>query len=182
MKRLNRWAPAAALAGTLAAALLTQGCSQTTTAPVAQSPAAPADTRAADEAAIRADSAAWSAATEAKDADKAVSFYAPDAVVFDDGGPIQTDPAKFREEMQPLVDAKNMTLAWKTTKVEVARSGDMAYEYGAYHFDTKMKNGKVSTQTGKYVLVWKKQPDGSWKVAIDTDNSDTPRRMGDPAK
>jgi ketosteroid isomerase-like protein len=175
MMRLNRWAPVAALA----VVLLGEGCSQTTTSPVAQ---APADTRAADEAAIRANSAAWSAATEAKDVDKAVSFYAPDAVTFDDGGPLTSDPAKIRAGFQGLVNAKDSTLAWKTTKVEVARSGDMAYEYGAYHFDTKGKNGKVSTQTGKYVLVWKKQPDGSWKVAIDTDNSDTARRMGDPAK
>ena len=77
--------------------------------------------------------------------------------------------------MQKLVDAKDTTIAWKTTKIEVARSGDMAYEYGAYHLDTKQKNGTVKTQHGKYVLIWKKQPDGNWKVAIDTDNSDSPR-------
>jgi uncharacterized protein (TIGR02246 family) len=138
-------------------------------------PAAPVDTRAADEAAIRAASAAWSAATEAKDVDKSLSFYAPDAVAFDDGGPMETDQTQFRAGMQKLVDAKDTTIAWTTTKVEVARSGDMAYEYGAYHLDTKQKNGTVKTQHGKYVLIWKKQPDGNWKVAIDTDNSDSPR-------
>jgi ketosteroid isomerase-like protein len=178
MTRLNRLAPPAALALALAAALLAQSCSQTATTPVAQSPAAPVDTRAADEAAIRANSIAWSNATESKDVDKAVSFYAPDAVVFDDGGPITSDPAKIRAGYQGLADDKNGTLAWKTTKVEVARSGDLAYEYGAYHHDVKGKNGKVTTYTGKYVIVWKKQPDGSWKVAIDTDNSDTSHQLG----
>ena len=138
-------------------------------------PAAPVDTRAADEAAIRAASAAWSAATEAKDVVKSLSFYAPDAVAFDDGGPMETDQTQFRAGMQKLVDAKDTTIAWKTTKIEVARSGDIAYEYGAYHLDTKQKNGTVKTQHGKYVLIWKKQPDGNWKVAIDTDNSDSPR-------
>ena len=172
MKQRNRLAPVA-LAFTLAAATLTQSCSQTNTPS-----AAPADTRAADEAAIRANSIAWSSATESKDVDKAVSFYAPDAVVFDDGGPITSDPAKIRAGYQGLADDKNGTLAWKTTKVEVARSGDLAYEYGAYHHDVKGKNGKVTTYTGKYVIVWKKQPDGSWKVAIDTDNSDTSHQLG----
>ena len=55
-----------------------------------------------------------------------------------------------------------------------SKSSDIAYEYGTYSLDTIGKDGKVSTQTGKYVVVWKKQPDNTWKVAIDTDNSDAP--------
>lgn len=171
MMRWNRWAQAAALTCASGVTLLAQGCSQTKTAP-----AAPVDTRAADEAAIRANSAAWSDASHAKDVDKSLSFYAPDAVAFDDGGPIETGIAQLRDGMQKLVNAKDTTIAWTTTKVEVAKSGDIAYEYGAYHLDTKQKNGTVTTQHGKYVLIWKKQLDGNWKVAIDTDNSDTPRK------
>jgi ketosteroid isomerase-like protein len=34
------------------------------------------------------------------------------------------------------------------------------------------KKGKSTTQTGQYVLVWKKQADGSWKVAADTSAND----------
>jgi uncharacterized protein (TIGR02246 family) len=169
MTQLSRWV----LAGVLAGALLAQGCAKSK-AEIAEMDM-PADTRAADEAAIRAASAAWSAATEAKDVEKSMSFYTPDAVGFDDGGPMETNQTQFRDGMQKLVDAKDTTIAWKTTKVEVAKSGDMAYEYGAYHLDTKQKNGTVETQHGKYLLIWKKQADDNWKVAIDTDNSDSPR-------
>src|ERR1700735_3833644 len=42
--------------------------------------------RAADEAAIRAASTAWSQAAQAKDLDKAVSFYGNDAIEFVDKG------------------------------------------------------------------------------------------------
>ncbi len=56
--------------------------------------------------------------------------------------------------------------------VEVARSGDMAYETGAYDFVTTDKKGKSSDEKGKYVVVWKKQNDGSWKVVVDMDNPD----------
>src|ERR1700761_6267956 len=104
MKQRNRLAPVA-LAFTLAAATLMQSCAQTNTPAVA--PAAPADTRAADEAAIRANSIAGSSATESKDVDKAVSFYAPDAVVLNDGGPVTSDPAKIRAGYQGLADDKN---------------------------------------------------------------------------
>jgi ketosteroid isomerase-like protein len=63
-------------------------------------------------------------------------------------------------------------LSWKTGSLEVARSGDIAYETGAYDFVITDKNGKSSDAKGKYVVVWKKQTDGSWKVVVDTDNPD----------
>ncbi|MGB8838184.1 MAG: DUF4440 domain-containing protein, partial [Candidatus Acidiferrales bacterium] len=63
-------------------------------------------------------------------------------------------------------------LSWQTTSVEVARSGDLAYETGTYVFSTIDKKGKTQEQKGKYVVVWKKQTDGAWKVAVDTDNTD----------
>jgi ketosteroid isomerase-like protein len=175
MTRRIPWAPVAALACTLATALLVQGCSETNTASVA--PAAPVDTRAADEAAIRAASAAWSSASQSKDLDKIVSFYAPDGVALPDGAPIEPDLASIRHGWSGLTDAKDVSLGWKTTKVEVAKSGDIAYEYGTYHFDVTAKDGKVTTRSGKYVLAWKKQPEGTWKVAVDTDNSDSQRQL-----
>jgi ketosteroid isomerase-like protein len=33
-----------------------------------------------------------------------------------------------------------------------------------------LKDGQPTTETGKYVTVWKKQKDGSWKVALDMGN------------
>jgi ketosteroid isomerase-like protein len=171
-KPLVRFAAVAALA----AALLVQGCSQISTPPIAQT-SAPADNRAADEAAIRAQSEAWSAASQSKDLDKIVSFYAPDGVALPDGAPIEPDPASIRNGWKGLTDAKDVSLGWTTTKVEAAKSGDIAYEYGAYHLDITGKDGKVSTRTGKYVLAWKKQADGTWKVAVDTDNSDSQRQL-----
>ena len=150
------------LPAALVAAFLTQGCGETK------------DTRAADQVAIRQQSIDWSNAAQSHDADKAVSFYAPDAVVLSDQYPISITPSAIRAEWQALLSDKNTTLSWKTTSVGVAKSGDIAYEYGAYTIDTTGKDGKVSTRIGKYVVVWKKQTDGTWKVAVDTDNADAP--------
>lgn len=132
------------------------------------------DTRAADEAAIRQKSMDWSNAAQSHDADKAVSFYAPDAVVLSDQYPISLTPSAIRDGWQALLADKSTTLSWKTSAVGVAKSGDIAYEYGAYTLDTTGKDGEVSTRNGKYLLVWKKQADGTWKVAVDTDNADAP--------
>src|ERR1700689_5730122 len=53
-----------------------------------RTPAQPPDTRAGDEAAIRGAVIEWSKAAQAKDLNKAVSFYADDAMRFADKGPL----------------------------------------------------------------------------------------------
>lgn len=135
-------------------------------------PAAPADTRAADEATIRAASADWSKASQAKDVAKAVSFYADDAMQFPDNGPLVEGKDNIRAGWQKMLTLPGPGLSFSATGVTVARSGDLAYEYGTYDFATQNKQGTVTDEKGKYITVWKKQADGSWKVAADIDNPD----------
>jgi uncharacterized protein (TIGR02246 family) len=137
-------------------------------------PAPPTDTRATDEASIRAASTDWSKASQAKDVEKAVSFYADDAMQMPDNGPLVKGKDNIRAGWQKMLALPGPGLTFVTTGVEVARSGDLAYEYGTYDFATQNKQGKITDEQGKYIVVWKKQPDGSWKVAADIDNPDAP--------
>ena len=137
-----------------------------------RTPAQPPDTRAADETAIRVAVIEWSKAAQAKDVNKAVSFYADDAMQFVDKGPFVKGKDNIRTGWEQMLALPGPGLTFATTGVEVARSGDMAYEYGTYDFATADKKGKIIDEKGKYVLVWKKQADGSWKVAADIDNRD----------
>jgi len=59
-------------------------------------------------------------------------------------------------------------------RVEVARSGDLAYIMGAYTLAMKDSQGNPVNDHGKFVEVWKKQADGKWKVEADIFNSDLP--------
>lgn len=157
----------------------------TLSAACSKQPAAPPDTRAADEATIRAASADWSKASQAKDVNKAVAVYADEAMQFPDNGPMVKGKDNIRAGWQKMLALPGPGLTFATTGVEVARSGDLAYEYGTYDFATQDKNGKVNDEKGKYVTVWKKQPDGSWKVAADIDNPDAaaaPAPAPQPAK
>lgn len=135
-----------------------------------QKPAPPPDTRKTDEAAIRAASADWSKAAQAKDLDKSVSFYADDAVFFVNSGALVKGKDNIKMAWQPMLASPGTTLSFDTTYVEVARSGDLAYEYGTYSLVTEAKKGKPTEEKGKYVVVWKKQPNGSWKAVADIDN------------
>jgi uncharacterized protein (TIGR02246 family) len=137
------------------------GCSQ-------PQPAAPPDTRAADEAAIRAGDADFAKAAAAKDLDKCTSLYMDDAVLFSPGVPAVIGKDNIGKFFQQMLAAPSMQFAFSNVIVDVARSGDLAEDRGSFQVTTTDKKGKPVTQSGEYVLVWKKQPDGSWKIAADT--------------
>ncbi len=138
-----------------------------------QKPApAPPDTRAADEKEIRAAVAEWDKAAIAKDVEKTISFYTADASILPPGMPIASAPEQRRQVWSQLLNTPGASLSFATTKVEVARSSDIAYETGAYELTTTDKKGKSTASKGKYVVVWKKQPDGKWRAAADIWNGD----------
>ncbi len=131
-----------------------------------------ADARAADEAAIGALAAEWGKAMAAKDVEKCVSFYADDASMFPDRAPIVTGKGPIHSVWTALLTAPGFAGSFATTKVEVAKSSDLAYEIGTYQMTTNDKKAKPQTEKGKYVVVWQRQADGNWKAVADIFNSD----------
>jgi ketosteroid isomerase-like protein len=128
----------------------------------------PADTRAADQTAIRDADVAWSKAAAAKDVDSVLSFYADDASSFVDNGPIATGKQAIGDSWRDLF-SMGYTITWQPTKIEVAQSGDLGYSQGTY--EQKISGSDTATK-GKYVVVWKKEPAGGWKAVAEIANSD----------
>lgn len=136
-------------------------------------PAEPPDTRAADEAAIRAAVKDWAAAGQAKDAERFASFYAEDATLMLEGAPDFKGKAAIHEAIGGMMQDANFALSFEATDVQVARSGDIGVEQGTYSLTTTdPKSKKAATQSGHYVVVWKKQADGQWKALVDAPVSD----------
>jgi uncharacterized protein (TIGR02246 family) len=131
-------------------------------------PAAPPDTRAADEAAIRAEDADFAKAALAKDLDKCVSYYADDAVAFAPGMPAVIGKDNIRKFLAGLVASPGLQMNIHIESVDVARSGDISIDRGTVDATTTDKKGKASTQSIEYIIVRKKQADGSWKIVADT--------------
>src|ERR1043166_9033250 len=124
------------------------------------------------EQAVRDQDAQWSKAAESRDVDKLVSFYADDAVVLPAHAAIATNKDAIRKIFQRLLSIPGVALSWKPTKVTAAGSGDLAYSSGTYEMSAPDDTGKPSNDHGKYAAIWKKQADGSWKVALDIWNTD----------
>jgi ketosteroid isomerase-like protein len=70
----------------------------------------------------------------------------------------------------------------KFTTVSVEGKGSTAYEIGKYDQTFTIAGGPEMKDAGKYVAIWKKQQDGSWKLAVDIWNTDTPLPMPEPPK
>ena len=140
-----------------------------------QAPPEPPDTRSQDEAAIRAAVKEWGAAAAAKDPEKFASFYTDDAMVMLEGAPLISGKPAIMEALTPMMKADpNFSLKFETAKVEVARSGDIAYETGTHEITTTdAKTKKPAPVKGKYLVVWKKVG-GAWKAAVDAPMSGAP--------
>ena len=125
--------------------------------------------------------AKWSAAAGAKDVDKTVSYYAADAIVMPPNASAARSKEAIRNLWKEMLASPGLAISWKASNVEIAKSGEMAYLHGTYEFTANDVSGKPIKDRGKYLIVWKKQPGGTWKVAADIWNSDLPVPTSSPA-
>jgi uncharacterized protein (TIGR02246 family) len=126
----------------------------------------------ADRAAIEAVTQEALAINATRDHEAYVNhYYAPDVVIMPPNGEVirgREAALAFNEEFPPYEDLQ-------FSHVEVDGDGDLAYVYGVYTMVMAAAEGEDPAEDrGKYLEIWKRQPDGSWKVALDIFNSDLP--------
>lgn len=151
--------------------LVMAGCSNT---PMNTPAAAPPDTRAADVQAVQQVEAAWVKDAASKDADKWASYFTDDGSGLYPGGPTLNGKAAIKAAMVPIMADPNFQLNFQSTRAVASKGGDMVYSEGTYTMTlTNPKTKKPMTDKGKYLTVYMKQADGSWKAVSDTFNSDS---------
>jgi len=67
---------------------------------------------------------------------------------------------------------KDYQLTWTPTDALMGPSGDMGYTWGHYEGHSKDANGNPVTMTGRYMTIWRRQPDGTWKVVLDSGSNE----------
>ena len=133
--------------------LLITGCSQ--------------DAPSTDASAITSRSEAWETAFNAKDIDALVELYADDARVLPPNAEMSTGSDGLRAEFGGMIDAG---LSAELTSIEAMVSGDIGYNVGTYKLTA---DGEV-VDVGKYMEIWHRGNDGTWRYANDMFNSDMP--------
>ena len=134
-----------------------------------------ADTHDADVSALKATEAAWVKDAATKDVDKWVAHYTDDASVLIPDTPILTGKEAIRGGLKAMMSDPNFALTFGATKVDAAKSGDLGYTQGTYSMTTSHPKTKAPmTEKGKYLTVYRKQADGTWKAVEDTFMADAP--------
>ncbi len=90
-------------------------------------------------------------------------FFAEDGIVFN------PHPARFREEYRknpPQAAQRQFVLNWWPTYGDVAESGELGYNTGP-SLVTDLTLQKRPPRHGYFFSIWRKQADGSWRVAVD---------------
>src|SRR5205823_6385073 len=125
------------------------------------------DFRAAIEKAI----SGWEKAANAKDAATVASYYTEDATLLPPGSPPIKGRKNIQQYWQGFFDAGASDA--KLRVVDVTAFGDLAYEIGAFEANLPTPQGAIARTQGKYVVIWKRQSDGSVKLLVDIFNTNT---------
>jgi uncharacterized protein (TIGR02246 family) len=134
---------------------------------------APAPDTQAESQAIRDNEAAWVKDWQAKDVDKITSHFAPDASLLEPMMPAMKGADDIKAAVGAGLKDPHFSLTFGPTLVVVSKGGDLAYTQGTYTMTlSEPKTGNILIEKGKYVTVYQKQADGSWKAAEDIYNPD----------
>jgi len=137
-----------------------------------------AGTPSVDEAAVRqsidANNARFGAAALKGDTAAIAGFYTDDAIFMSPNNPAARGHDAIAKSFAGMSAAMKLA-TFKLTAQDVVVAGDYAIETGAYDLTgTAPKATKAMHDTGKYLVLWKKQADGSYKIARDIYNTDLP--------
>jgi ketosteroid isomerase-like protein len=104
------------------------------------------------------------------------SWFADDAVTLNNGKPAVLGRTAIAAQAQ--WDPKTYQLTWQPQGAQMGPSNDMGFTWGHYEGHSRDKNGGPVVISGRYFTVWKKLPDGTWKVALDA-SADEPPATGE---
>ena len=130
----------------------------------------------ADEQAIRGQVDRWLQLVKAKDAAAIAALYAADGAVMPPNAPIGKGHAAIQQAWASMMRTPGFDLTFVPEQIVVSSSGDMALDRGTYRLRIA-PHGTAQTDTGKYVVVWRKIG-SEWKAAADIFNSDLPASGG----
>lgn len=120
-----------------------------------------------DIAAIRAAEAALAEAFEAPDPTAWVDFYTDDAIFVGPGMPAIEGRSAFLDAARGLT-ISSMEIAADST----LGAGDFAATLGRANWVAGPKGSDAPPQRRRFLMVWRREPDGRWRIARELLNED----------
>ena len=139
---------------------------------ISQSSPSPSEKPSGVEQLLRDLDAQWAKAAAAKDVEQTIGYYSDDAIVLPPNATSAATKEAIRNVWKDMFASPSLVISWQPTRVQVGKSGEMAWVRGTYELTMNDASGKPIDDRGKYLEVWEKQTDGNWKCAADMWNSD----------
>jgi len=128
----------------------------------------------ADVGKINKASEEFVAAAKANDAEGLVSLYAADAVLMPPNEPLSKGSEGAQTWMRSFFDQFTME-DFNISAQKVVVSGDWAFRRGTFAMTVSPAGGGEQMQdVGKFIDIWQRQSDGSWKIHCNIWNRDHP--------
>ena len=134
----------------------------------------PVDQSASAREAVRAADIAWARAFSRKDLAGYLAFVDSTASILPPNAAMVTGLAGVRALVESFYALPGLSGTWQPTRVDASRSGDLAYSTGTYELSYGDSSGKPVSERGKYLEIWRSQSDGTWRMVIESFNSDLP--------
>lgn len=135
----------------------------------------PPDAEAIRASLIAADEA-FAAATAERGLDGWLAAFDSSAIQMEPDRPFTPGIETIRAAMAPVFADSTFRLTWQPTMAFVSAAGDLGYTLGTWQSRRYTADGRGAVSTGKYVTIWRKEGDGSWKVVFDGGNPDSSPR------
>ena len=106
---------------------------------------------------------AWVQDLRTKQLEPILKFYAPDAAFLQPDGERLTGSAALRTLFQTIMASFNSSLTLHSQNLDA--SGDLAYDSGDFQESlTNTATGAKINSKGSYVIIYKRQPNGTWQI------------------
>jgi ketosteroid isomerase-like protein len=116
--------------------------------------------------------AEWAtAASEGRDLERVLSYWTDDAIVMPPGLPAVIGKAALREYVQASMQIPGFRITWTSTDVTFSPDRNLAYMFGTNSIDMNGPDGTPMRIDGRAVTIWRKDPDGEWRCAVDIWNA-----------
>jgi len=135
-------------------------------APAIATGAASTEALAEARRAIEKGNAQWVEAWGKGDSSLIASLFAEDGVQLVSKGKLVKGRQSILERQKVAMAGVDPGVKVTVTTAGVWLDGDVAYETGKYKYEYKEK-GKPGVDEGRYVTIWRRQKDGSWKLVMD---------------
>ena len=110
--------------------------------------------------------AEWIEAWEKGDPERIAAIFTDDGIMLSQGGKVFKGRQEILERQKAAMQSVTPPVKVSVITVKIWLDGDAAYETGKYKYEYTEK-GKPTTEEGRYVTMWKRQGDGSWKLSMD---------------